>query len=113
MKVKVKDTEYHVCFQHRPDDEINRMNDSTFILTRAGTDCMIYAGPPPKKGEPKKTPIACRSSVCHENDAFNRNIGRKRSLALALEALFGSGAEHKAERTLFWDAYREMRHGRM
>ncbi len=44
-------------------------------------------------------PVASGASICIKGDRFNKETGRKLSLARALESL------DKEDRTIFWDAY--------
>ena len=46
-------------------------------------------------------------SACSPQDQFNKNIGRKLSLARALDGIFT-----REERQLFWDAYFVARNGK-
>ncbi len=57
--------------------------------------------------------VASEVALCHPNDPFTYNIGRRISLAKAIRtAIPRVGVSGLDRRQAFWTAYREMRNGK-
>lgn len=84
FKVQIDEDEYEITFRH-----FSKTSHSP------GTSCFIQKGAFIRIGE----------TILHPKDNYNRNIGRKMSMARALKEGFFT----KEQRTLFWDKYFEVR----
>ncbi len=88
FKVQIDEDKYEVTFRH-----FNRNNCGN---RHPGTDCYIKEG---------SKPYWYGVTELHPRDTYNRNVGRKMSLARALK----EGNFRKSDRILFWDKYFEVR----
>ena len=67
------------------------------------TQCIIKEGQPVKVPETDTTvPVGFGRAVCHPNDRFDKEKGRKVALAYALDDM---GVKSKAQRFTVWQAY--------
>lgn len=95
FKVKIGEDEYEVTFFHSiPEPDDYKYLESEEFRVRFGTSCYVYLN-----GRLVKSSNADLSI----KDNFNRNIGRKVSLAKALQYI------EPNNRVLFWDAYYKAR----
>ena len=103
FKVKIGEDEYEVTFEHYIPAEADYKSVEMGLLPehqfriRFGTTCNIW------ENEHLVMTIPAQLSV---HDHFNRNIGRKVSLARALQYI------QPENRVLFWQAYYEARGGK-
>ena len=88
FNVKISRKEYQVDFDHI------RGNTALFYCKHEGTCCLISV-------ENREINVARGYTVLHSNDNYDKNFGRKLSLARALK----NGRFSKPERVLFWEAY--------
>ena len=86
FSVKIREEEYKVKFDHC-------RYHSTYSFRGEGTFCKITNS--------RNLQISASRTVLHENDNYDKNFGRKLSLARALK----NGGFNTKERTLFWEAY--------
>lgn len=100
FKVKIGEDEYEVQFEHYiPKVDSKNLFIEEFFKETFGTTCKIYKGT-------SQYPIMMEFSHLNPCDNFNRNIGRKISLARALKQLF---PDSPLNRFVFWQAYYEAR----
>ena len=78
--------EFGVTFVHTPDAYIDQVNDE-LVYIPANTECMIMEN---------ESLFSHGSAWCHENDMFDRKIGRKISFGRAISNF------SVEERTEFW-----------
>lgn len=90
MKVTINGKTYVVFWQYK------RKGDRLKF-----TRCFI-------KEQGAEDPLVEAKATCYKGDCPRKNTGRKLSLARALHAV---AQFTKEQRTMFWDAYKEMKHG--
>lgn len=90
--------DYQVEFYHCHDPKYDKKN-SLLGVALFWTECTIYRG---------NETFVSGVARCHPNDSYNRNIGRKVSLAKALKIL----TKDRELRKRFWDAYFAARNGK-
>ena len=87
QKQKTRKIEYQVDFDHYT-------KHTAHFYGQEGTNCSISS-------DNGKVHVARGKTVLHEGDNYDKNFGRKLSLARALK----NGGFSTPERTLFWEAY--------
>ena len=91
FKVSVNSVEYAIGFKHQPLD--TGTIPGTNLYYHGQTTCMIF------KGEEL---VSYGNAWCSTKDQFSKLVGRKVSLASAMEGIWG-----KDERVQVWHAYME------